>query len=245
MTGPPGAELYAELLLHPLVQADGPRARSIVHHAQVRGTSPDTLARRVYRPVLDAVNRLHQARLLSPCGRRKALLLLRELIEETYFTHRRERPTEAVRPRTPAVAPVVQAHTSHPSTDTLRHSPTTRPSQFVSISIVGGILTVRPKGPSLGERETAIIRHEIHDAMDYLGPRLRKLVLDLTEVHTVSSFALGMLAETRHRARALGAKSLLYGAPRRLAGLLRSIKLDRLTAGGPSARASPASGTGT
>lgn len=101
-------------------------------------------------------------------------------------------------------------------------------SLFVSISCPKGVLVIRPTGPRLAEREAVIIAAEARLAMGALGRALRGLVLDLTDVHMMSSFGLGMCIELRNSAHTAGAPAFLLGLSNELVDMFRLMKVDRL-----------------
>ena len=89
-------------------------------------------------------------------------------------------------------------------------------------------LTVRLVGPSVGEREAAIIANQIQQAMAAAGHALRSLVLDFTDVQVISSMGLGMCIDVRHQARQRQADSIVYGLSTQLRELFEMMKVDRL-----------------
>jgi anti-anti-sigma factor len=95
----------------------------------------------------------------------------------------------------------------------------------VSFAIGDRVLTARLAGPSIGARQTPIIHTEINDVLHSLGPRLKRLVLDLTEVRSMSSMALGMCLDVRKTARRLGIKTAAVGMSHDMAKVLRRLKL--------------------
>ena len=100
-----------------------------------------------------------------------------------------------------------------------------RRSQFVSFSLADRVLTALLAGPSIGARETPIVNTEINDLLSTLGPRLKRLVLDLTEVRSMSSMALGMCLDLRTTAQAMGIKTAAVGMTPEMAKVLRRLKL--------------------
>ena len=87
------------------------------------------------------------------------------------------------------------------------------------------MLTARITGPNVGERETPIINSEINDIMRAFGPRMKTLVLDLSEVKVMSSMALGMCLDLKNRARMLGAQTTTIGVSGEMDKVLRQLKL--------------------
>ncbi|MCI0631456.1 MAG: STAS domain-containing protein [Phycisphaerales bacterium] len=101
-------------------------------------------------------------------------------------------------------------------------------SQFASISSKNGLLTVRPAGPNLGEREAMIIANDVKPIMDSIGGAMRGLVLDLSDVAHMSSFGLGMCIELRNHAKTLNATTVIYRMSDELTELFKMMKVDRL-----------------
>lgn len=98
---------------------------------------------------------------------------------------------------------------------------------FVSITRRGDALLATIAGPHVGLRESQVIVRELHAAIRE-EPRLSRLVLDVTEVMSMSSLGLGMCIEVRNAARKRGAETAIIGLRRGLADLFRMMKLDRL-----------------
>lgn len=101
-------------------------------------------------------------------------------------------------------------------------------SSFVSVTNRDGVITVRPAGPRLLEREAVIIAADVKPLISHVGGGLRRLVIDLSEIGMMSSFGLGMCIELRNVARSLNATTVLYGLSDELEELVRMLKVDRL-----------------
>jgi len=101
-------------------------------------------------------------------------------------------------------------------------------STFVRITSKSGVLTVRPAGPSLAEREAVVIASEVRPAIASQGGGLRLLVLDLSDVTLMSSFGLGMCIELRNLAESAGASTVMFGLVPELVELFKMLKVDRL-----------------
>ncbi len=104
---------------------------------------------------------------------------------------------------------------------------TTR-SLFYHHELKGSVLIVRPAGPNLGQREAAILNSEVGTMIASLGPRIRTLLLDLSDVQAMASFGLGVCIELRNAAHARGARTLVFGLNDELAALFRLMKVERL-----------------
>jgi len=103
-----------------------------------------------------------------------------------------------------------------------------QPSAFAELGFAKGVLTVRPFGPTIGEREAAILAPELKAAMSRTGADLRVLVIDLSHVRVISSMGLALLIDLRARGREVRARTILCGLSRELRALLRLTKVDRL-----------------
>ena len=101
-------------------------------------------------------------------------------------------------------------------------------SLFVQTVFRGGVLTVRPAGPQLSEREAIIITSEVTPHLQKAGNKLRGLVLDMSEIKMMSSFGLGLCLELRNSAKAAGASTIIVGLNLQLRELFRMMKVDRL-----------------
>ena len=101
-------------------------------------------------------------------------------------------------------------------------------SLFYHHEFKAGILTVRPTGPNLGQREAAILNSEVGAMIAGLGPKLRTLLIDLSDIHAMASFGLGVCIELRNAAHARGARTLAYGLSDELSALFRLMKVERL-----------------
>ena len=87
---------------------------------------------------------------------------------------------------------------------------------------------VRPAGPNLGQREAIILNTEVGAIIANLGPRLRTLLLDLSDVQAMASFGLGVCIELRNAAHARNAQTVVFGLSDDLAALFRLMKVERL-----------------
>jgi anti-sigma B factor antagonist len=93
-----------------------------------------------------------------------------------------------------------------------------------------GTLYARLIGPSIGQRETPILKDMLTQAIDGYGAGLKNLVLDVTAITFMNSGGLGMLVECRTRAATHKAKVILFGVSPQLKDLLKMVKFDRLFA---------------
>jgi anti-anti-sigma factor len=109
-----------------------------------------------------------------------------------------------------------------------RQDPCNMQSLFVTISCRDGVLTIKPAGPKLAEREAMIIAVDARRAVASLGKRLRRLVLDMSAVQVMSSFGLGMCIELRNSARLAGAATVLFGLTDELKRLFELMRVDHL-----------------
>jgi len=106
--------------------------------------------------------------------------------------------------------------------------PQGKKSLFYTHSVKGGVVVIRPHGPTLGQREAAILNAEMRPVVDNLGLRLRALVIDLTDVQMMASFGLGVCIELRNAAHNQKARTIVFGLNEELAAMFRLMKVDRL-----------------
>ena len=92
----------------------------------------------------------------------------------------------------------------------------------------GGVLTIKPAGPSLGERETLIIADDVRPAMAKHSSGLRVIVLDLSNVQIISSFGLGWCIEVRNAAWLMNVRTVLFGLNGELLELVQMMKIEKL-----------------
>jgi anti-anti-sigma factor len=100
-------------------------------------------------------------------------------------------------------------------------------SSFLTIQRRGSSVVAAIAGPRLGERESQIIARELHAAITTVRG-IRRLVLDLHDVRTMSSLGLGMCIDLRNTAHKRGIETVVSGLCRELADLFRMMKVDRL-----------------
>ncbi len=103
-----------------------------------------------------------------------------------------------------------------------------RKTALVEIRWSAPILTVRPAGPQIGQRESPIVSEEVMPFLERAGKSLKIMILDLSDVTFMSSMGLGICISFRNKAAALGGKAILYGASRDLLGLLSMMKIEKL-----------------
>jgi anti-anti-sigma factor len=100
-------------------------------------------------------------------------------------------------------------------------------SQFVRLSLQQGVLTAQPVGPAVAEREAGIIDGEVAAAITKAGSGLKAVVLDLTHVAFMSSMGLSVCINTRNRAHAAKAKTVVFGLNDDLLHLFQMVRLDK------------------
>lgn len=101
-------------------------------------------------------------------------------------------------------------------------------SQFVVIERYARGIYARIVCPSIGQREAPIIAGEISDAIANTSmPRGGALVLDLSNVVTVTSIGLGTCVDIRRQSEGARLKPYLFGTNRQLLDILRMMKIDR------------------
>jgi hypothetical protein len=219
-----------------LICGDRAGAERLVELALGDGLTPRQLAQGAYVPLIRTINALHRAEQLTNLAHGYATAILDGLLDDAQRRdgspaagHGRPCPPIATRLR-PDRPDLFQnggmacgtAPTARPAGS---HQQAPRRWQFVSFAIADRELTARLAGPSIGARQTPIIHTEINDVLHSLGPRLKRLVLDLSEVRSMSSMALGMCLDVRTTARAMGIKTAAVGMSHDMARVLRRLKL--------------------
>lgn len=232
-------DLLIERLFGLLVCGDRAGTEQLVEDALGHGLTPAQLADGAYMPLIRTINALHRARQLTNLAHGYATGILDTLLDESQRHGSAEMPPP---PSPPAPFRGPFAHRLRPThwgqvdpqgvvsgaregLDACRPTGASRRAQFVSFSLADRVLTARLAGPSIGARETPIVNTEINDLLSTLGPRLKRLVLDLSDVQRMSSMALGMCLDVRSRARALGVKTAAVGMSHDMAKVLRRLKL--------------------
>lgn len=109
-------------------------------------------------------------------------------------------------------------------------------SAFYRHDFKSGVLTIRPAGPTIGQREAVVLNSEITALIKQLGTRLRVLVLDMTDVQAMASLGLGMCIELRNAAHAKNATTIVHALSNDLSALFRLMKVERLYKMAPSPR---------
>lgn len=90
------------------------------------------------------------------------------------------------------------------------------------------VLTIRPAGPNVGQREAPIIDKDVKPLLAVAGDNLKALVLDLTDVTFMSSMGLGTCIALRNEANAVGAKTALFGLRPELESLFKMMRIHKL-----------------
>jgi hypothetical protein len=233
-------DVLIERLFGLLVCGDRAGTEQLVEDALGHGLTPAELADGAYMPLIRTINALHRAKQLTNLAHGYATGILDTLLDEAQRRGSAEMPPPP--PSPPAPFRGSFAHRLRPphwgqldshsagsgareDLDASRPTGASRRAQFVSFSLTDRVLTARLAGPSIGARETPIVNTEINDLLSTLGPRLKRLVLDLSDVQRMSSMALGMCLDVRSRARTLGIKTAAVGMSHDMAKVLRRLKL--------------------
>ncbi|MAJ47111.1 MAG: hypothetical protein CBC35_07595 [Planctomycetes bacterium TMED75] len=90
------------------------------------------------------------------------------------------------------------------------------------------VVTIRPAGPNVGQREAPIIDKDVKPLLAAAGDNLKALVLDLSDVTFMSSMGLGTCIALRNEANALGAKTALFGLRPELESLFKMMRIHKL-----------------
>ena len=92
----------------------------------------------------------------------------------------------------------------------------------------GTILTVRPAGPNVGQREAPIIDNDVKPLLAKAGAGLKGLVLDLHDVTFMSSMGLGTCIALRNAANSVGAKTAITGFRPELETLFKMMRIHKM-----------------
>lgn len=248
--------LLIERLFELLISGDHQGARRLIEEAIEEGLTFQSLAQDAYMPLIRMINALHRAEQLTNLAHDYATEILASLVDDArrsgrndvgparessspeWMNRLRFCPAPAAdRSRTTAQASP-QHHTadcgcgSHadghrgPELHLAIDGQDNDAPQFVFFSASDDVLTARLNGPSIGEREVPIINTEINDILRTFGPRIQRLVLDLSDVRVMSSMALGMCLDVRRRAAAMGIRTSATGLTGEMAKLFRRLKID-------------------
>lgn len=101
-------------------------------------------------------------------------------------------------------------------------------SMVVRLSERSGQLIATPAGPHLGEREAGVLKSEVEAALTRQLENLEVLVLDFSQVASMSSVGLGVCIDLRHRAAASQARTMIRALNPQLTDLFRMVRVDRL-----------------
>ena len=103
-----------------------------------------------------------------------------------------------------------------------------RRSLFVETAYENGTVYATLIGPRIGEREAAIIANSVNSKLQECGSKVKKLVLDFSEVQFISSLGLGMCIDVRNTAEQTKASTSIVGLTCHLKELFEMMRLDRL-----------------
>lgn len=92
----------------------------------------------------------------------------------------------------------------------------------------GDVVTLRPKGPNVGQREAPIIDNDVKPLLARAGSGLKGLVLDLSDVTFMSSMGLGTCIALRNAANASGAKTAIVGLRPELESLFKMMRIHKM-----------------
>ncbi|HRQ74339.1 MAG TPA: STAS domain-containing protein [Phycisphaerales bacterium] len=103
-----------------------------------------------------------------------------------------------------------------------------RTGSGVRSAFSGGVLRAWLETPAVGDREAHQFAKEINEAIQSWGRRVKSLVIDVSEVRSMTSLGLGVIVNARNAAAEHGASTYVLGATRELADLFRMMRIDRL-----------------
>jgi anti-anti-sigma factor len=89
-------------------------------------------------------------------------------------------------------------------------APSTRQPRAVDIKAEGDMLAARIVGPVIEANRARIIMDDVGQAIEQAGSGLRFMVLDFEEVTFINSTGIGVCLQLGNRARAQGARPILY-----------------------------------
>ena len=99
---------------------------------------------------------------------------------------------------------------------------------ILSAELAGFVLTIKPAGPNVGQREAPIIDKDVKPLLAAAGTNLKGLVLDLSDVTFMSSMGLGTCIALRNEANSVGAKTALFGLRSELEDLFKMMRIHKL-----------------
>ncbi|MBX3354466.1 MAG: STAS domain-containing protein [Phycisphaeraceae bacterium] len=106
--------------------------------------------------------------------------------------------------------------------------PPEKKTPLIEIKWNGSVLHLRPTGPNVGQREAPVIHEEVNPYFKELSKSIRAMVLDLTDVHFMSSMGLGTCIALRNAAANVGAKPIIFGMNKELHALMMMMKIEKL-----------------
>lgn len=102
------------------------------------------------------------------------------------------------------------------------------PRHLVTIKRQDELLRATFTGPTISEEEARIIDDDLTAAIRLAGRSVKTVVLDLSEVMSLSSIGLGMCIDVRNNAEQQGMKTILIGLNRELRDLFSVMRINRL-----------------
>lgn len=101
-------------------------------------------------------------------------------------------------------------------------------ARYVTVTRHPQALLVRPVGPRLGEQEAGILSQVVDRELESFPGRLKWLVLDIREIHLMTSVALGVCIELRKRVARGKARMMMFGATPELTTLLKTVRAQKI-----------------
>jgi len=99
---------------------------------------------------------------------------------------------------------------------------------ILKAQLTGGILTIKPVGPNVGQREAPIIDNDVKPLFAKAGAGLKAVVLDLHDVTFMSSMGLGTCIAIRTAATEAGAKTAITGFRPELEQLFKMMRIHKM-----------------
>lgn len=99
---------------------------------------------------------------------------------------------------------------------------------IVCAELAAFVITVKPVGPNVGQREAPIIDRDVKGLFELAGDNLKGLVIDLSDVTFMSSMGMGTCIALRNQAMAAGAKVALHGLNDDLLALFKMMRFHKM-----------------
>ena len=99
---------------------------------------------------------------------------------------------------------------------------------IVRAELAAFVITIKPVGPNVGQREAPIIDRDVKGLFELAGENLKGVVIDLSDVTFMSSMGLGACIALRNQTKASGAKVAIHGLNDDLAELFKMMRFHKM-----------------